>query len=82
MYEQGQYECSTFFVITEQSSPYLNPKDSMMLSLSKPFLEEMCSKEQQIAQFLSDFYDYSKSLIYSNRDKICKIKELEIIDEL
>jgi len=48
---------------------------------NKRFLKKMISKEKEANKFSQNYYNTTLNLPYTNMNKICQVKELEISEE-
>lgn len=81
-YDISNHGNDTLFVVKDSGCLY--PPNRPRMGINDKFIEKKCIFEQQMSDFLLTYYNFSLTMtsLYSNVDKICKIKDVEILDGL
>jgi len=80
-YEKGLLTFHVFWTMTARQRPYLDLTKSVEEKMSIEFIRLMSNKEQEMAQFMSNYYDMIPEQRFTNMDRICLIKELRDLKE-
>jgi len=71
-----------FATIVAKQKPFIDVSMHAGHQVNKDFVRLMSNKEEEMSNFLSLYYNKAPELIYTNLDKVCKIKELSDPEEI
>jgi len=80
-YEKGVLSFHIFGTIIARQRPYLDLTKSIEDKMSVEFIRLMSNKEQEMAQFMTEYYDMVPEQRFTNLDRICLIKEVRDLRE-
>lgn len=80
-YEKGILNFHVFATVIARQRPYLDLTKSVEDKMSTEFVRIMSNKEQEMAQFMSKYYDIVPEQRFTNIDRICLIKEIRDLRE-
>jgi len=71
-----------FATIVAKQKPFIDVSMHADHQVNKDFVRLMSNKEEEMTNFLSLYYNKAPELIYTNLDKVCKIKEISDPEEI
>lgn len=75
-YETNTFGMDVILAIVSQNDPYLPKKDALVDQMNESFIKEMIARESEAEYLLSVFYNVSIQKKYTNKDRVCQIKEI------
>jgi len=80
------YEINTFgldvvITVSQPEEPDFIKDPIILEKLNPEFVSNMVTREVEADMFLSQYYNFSLRHTYTNLDKVCTIKELQVIEE-
>lgn len=80
-YEGGNFGIDIVTTIVSKEEPRLDQTLIPRVTMNKAFIREKAEHEQDLADFLSTYYQTSFTQRYANYGKVCTIKELPIFNK-
>jgi len=78
-YRNKTYTVSSLVILLGKEKSIIKNEAEEVCEVNKTFLKKIIIKEKQMNKFMTKFYNKELTLPYLNRDKICKIRELDTV---
>lgn len=75
-YETNTFGMDVILALISKDEPYLPKHGSLMDQINESFVNEMIARENEAEYLLSVFYNESIQKKYTNKERVCHIKEI------
>ena len=80
-HDESEYKCDAIYTIVDHNSPFTLPPIYKGEIFTKAFINLMQEREKEMEKFFQYFPKDMNFPRFSNKNKICKIKEIKSIKE-